>query len=286
MNTPSASTALASPYPPFSVLMSVYARERPANLDASLDSLARSNEPVTELVLVEDGALGEDLRDIIESYRSRLNIHSVRLPTNRGLPAALNAGLAECRHEIVARFDSDDLNMPQRFGTQLAYLSVNPAIAMVGSAVEEFDADTGEILSRRVMPLEDAAIRQFAKRRSPMNHPSVMFRKQVVLDAGGYPDIRYLEDYALWAQCIVNGARLANLQEPLVRMRSGIGQMGRRRGWVYIRSEIQFARVFRRAGFLSSFDTLTFLLLRIPPRILPASLLLKLYAHTLRQQRA
>ena len=240
--------------PPFSVLMSVYAREKPTTLEASLDSLVQSIEPVKELVLVEDGALGAELRDVIERYRDRLNIVSVRLPTNRGLPAALNAGLAECRHDIVARFDSDDISMPLRFGAQLDFLSLNPGIAIVGSAVEEFDAETGEILSRRVVPADHATLRQFAKLRSPMNHPSVMFRKKVVLDAGGYRDIAYLEDYALWAQCIVDGAGLANLQEPLVRMRSGVGQMGRRRGWVYIRSEIEFARVFRRAGFLSLLD--------------------------------
>jgi glycosyltransferase involved in cell wall biosynthesis len=272
--------------PPFSVLMSVYAREQSGNLDASLDSLARSIEPVTELVLVEDGPLGTELLEVIERYRPNLNILSVRLPTNRGLPAALNAGLAECQHPLVARFDSDDLNMPQRFGAQLDFLSANPQVAVVGSAVEEFDADTGAVLSRRVAPKDYAAIRRFAKLRSPMNHPSVMFRKQVVLDAGGYRDIPYLEDYALWVQCIVDGAGLANLQEVLVRMRSGVGQMNRRRGWIYVRSEIEFARVFRRAGFFSFVDMLAFLLLRIPPRLLPAELLLKLYAGILRQQRA
>lgn len=286
MNMPSASTALASPRPPFSVLMSVYAREMPANLDASLDSLARSIEPVTELVLVEDGPLGRDLLEVIESYRPRLNILSVRLPENRGLPAALNAGLAACGHQFVARFDSDDLNMPQRFGAQLDFLLSNPDVAVVGSTVEEFDADTGEVLSRRAPPRHHAEIRRFAKLRSPMNHPSVMFRKQVVLDAGGYRDIAYLEDYALWVQCIVDGAGMANLPDALVRMRSGVGQMDRRRGWIYIRSEIAFARVFRRAGFLTLLDTFVFLALRIPPRVLPAQVLLKLYARILRKKRA
>ncbi len=271
--------------PRFSVLMSVYDREQPAYLDASLDSLTRSIEPITELVLVEDGPLNKGLRDVIDRYRSRLNIVSVRLPVNGGLPAALNAGLQVCAHSFVARFDSDDLNVPERFGRQLDFLATHPEVGVLGSAIEEFDAVTGAMLGARSLPTSHANLRSFAKLRSPMNHPSVMFRKEVVSRAGGYPDITYFEDYALWVQCIVDGSHLANLDEPLVKMRSGIGQMERRRGWIYVRGEFRFATTFRRAGFFSSFDALLFLLVRVPPRLLPAKLLLNLYAKVLRGRR-
>ncbi len=91
-----------------SVLMSVYCKESPFFLRQSLDSLVAQSLPADEVVIVEDGPLGEELEAAIDSYRSLLPIVSLRLPVNGGLGAALREGLQVCRGEFVARMDSDD----------------------------------------------------------------------------------------------------------------------------------------------------------------------------------
>src|SRR5580658_8350857 len=98
-----------------SVLMSVYAKEYPAFFRVSLESLAAQTLPADEIVIVEDGPLGEELKAVIEVYKSCLPIVSLRLPVNVGLGAALREGLNVCQGEYVARMDSDDICVPERF---------------------------------------------------------------------------------------------------------------------------------------------------------------------------
>lgn len=268
---------------PFSVLMSVYDREQPQFLHESLASLEKSIVPVPELVLVEDGPLRDGLRAVIDRHRDSLPIVSVRLDANQGLPAALNAGLRHCRHEYVARFDSDDLIVPHRFQVQLDFLDRHPHVCAVGSTIEEFDAVDGRTLGRRLLPIEPSELRAFAKTRNPMNHPSVMYRRSVVQAVGGYGNFLYFEDYALWVHCLVRGHALANVPDTLVRMRSGHGQISRRRGWRYTFNEARLAGEFRRIGFFSHLEWLRFVLTRLPLRLLPSTLLSRIYRRQLRE---
>jgi glycosyltransferase involved in cell wall biosynthesis len=272
---------------PFSVLMSVYVRENPAYLRASLDSVLASSIQPDEVVLVEDGAIGPELHAVIDSFRARLPIVSVPLAVNVGLPGALNAGLAACRHEFVARFDTDDLCLPQRFELQTAFLAAHPGVAAVGAAVQEFDLLTGRALAVRAPPSRHEELCEFARLSSPFNHPATMFRKSAVLAVGAYPAHMTVafEDYALWIKLILAGHRLANLPDVLVQMRAGTAQAGRRRGWRYARQEVAFANTFRRLGFFSAWQWLRFIALRVPVRFLPKQQVVALYQRFARQQR-
>lgn len=269
---------------PFTVLMSVYAKEKAEFLEASLSSLLTAHDPPTEVVLVEDGPLPQGLLQIIEHYRHQLAIRSVPLARNVGLPAALNQGLHHAKCELVARFDTDDLCEPDRFSTQLGFLAEHEDIAAVSGWVEEFDSKSGDVLALRAPPLTHAQLIRYAKMRSPMNHPAVMYRKSAVLRVGGYEDDVGFEDYSLWLRLILAGFKLANLPRVLVRMRAGSSQIDRRRGWAYASHERSFVRKFRRAGFFSWADSVAYIALHTPLRFLPRNMLNFLYQRRLRRR--
>ena len=270
------------PHPPFSALLPVYAAELPQHLQQCLDSIVASTRVPNQVVLVEDGPLTAPLTAVIDSYRSRLPIDSVRLHVNSGLPTALNIGLAACAYELVARCDSDDINLPHRFELELALLQRRPQVGVVGSDIIEFDPDGREAARSRCLPPDVAGLRRYARIRNPMNHPSVMFRRSVIGAIGGYRDIRGFEDYALWVRCLVEGIELANIPEPLVQVRAGSAQLARRRGLDYARAELELANYFYRLGFLNRADYLFFVAARIPVRLLPTRAVSNFYQSLLR----
>ncbi len=238
---------------PISVLMSVYFRESPENLLASLLSLSEQTFRADEVVLVEDGAISDRLQSVIELYRNDLNIISVRLPENAGLGKALNEGLKYCRHELVARMDTDDISLPSRFEKQVVFMQANPNVAASSAILEEWDEEMHVYCGRRNLPLEPEAVARFALRRSPLSHPLAIFRKSVVIGVGGYPPLRKAQDYALWSLLLTKGYSLANLPDVLLKMRTGSSLLGRR-GLGYLKQEFELLRFQREIGFLSIKD--------------------------------
>jgi len=271
---------LKKSYPKFSVLMSLYHAEKPRFLEASLKSLTQSTVPIPEIILMIDGWIHPDLKDIVEKYKKKLPIRTIAFKRNFGLAKALNFGLHECKYEYVARFDTDDLIVPDRFAIQLNTFQANPHLVALGSNIEEIDFE--KKLYRRV-PESLSLIKRFALFRNPINHPSVMYKKSSILKVGGYPHVRFFEDYALWVKCIVAHYEIQNLSLPLVRMRGGGNQLSRRHGWRYLIYEYECARYFKEIHFFSGLDFFRFILLRIPLRILPKKLLGYLYKKDLRQ---
>src|SRR5690606_26639930 len=132
----------------------------------------------------------------------------------------LNEGLKWCRHDWVARMDSDDIALPERFATQAAFLAEHADVDVLGACIEERDLSMTQVLSRREVPCTHAEISRFAKRRSPISHPVVVFRKSAVLTVGGYPLFQRAQDYALWSLLLVRGYRFANQVECLLWMRT------------------------------------------------------------------
>src|SRR5690606_37955407 len=234
--------------PPFSVLMSIYRAEQPAYLRTALESLLLQTLPADEVVLVEDGPLPAELHAVIEAFRDVLNIRSVILEQNMGLAAALNAGLAHCRHELVARMDSDDISLPERFEKQIGFMATHPDITASSAALEEFDED-GNVFATRVLPLTHDELERFAHRRSPTSRAVAVFRQSAVLAAGGYPLFKRSQDVALWSLLIVRGHRLANLPDTLFQVRAGRAFM-QRNGLRNLGLEFAVIRFQWRIGFL------------------------------------
>lgn len=205
----------------FSVLMSVYAKENPQWLRQSLSSiLCEQTVKPTQLILVADGPLGSELEGVITYFQQLFNdiIEVLRLPHNVGLGYALNEGLQLCKFDLVARMDADDIALPERFTRQLNFITQNPHIDIVGSYAEDMDA-TGATIDVRKVPLVMEEIHALIW-SCPLIHPSVMFKKDVVLKAGSYSKtLKRRQDYDLWFRCARNGAYFANIPEALIRYR-------------------------------------------------------------------
>lgn len=259
----------------FSVLMSLYSKERPKYLEQALQSLVAQTLLADEVVLVEDGPVGKDILDVIERFRAALNIHSVRLPSNVGLGAALNKGLQHCSYELVARMDADDISLPQRFEKQVLFMRDNPDIVVSSAWIEERGLQLQDMGAIKKVPVTQSEILSFAKRRNPLNHPVTIFRKHAVQIAGGYPAFRKSQDFALWSVLLLRGYQMANLPLVLLQMRTG-GKLFDRRGPDYLRQELARLSFQKKIGFIQWHDfflnAVALSILRLSPKFLKKKL--------------
>ncbi len=268
----------------FSVLCSIYANERPAYFRTAMQSIIDQTVPPAEIVLVKDGPLTDELEAVISrlvtDHPSLFKI--VGLKSNVGLGLALQAGLSHCTHDIIARVDTDDICTRDRFEKQLHILATRPSIDVVSSWIDEFSDDPSNIISTRRVPEYHPGIVAFAKKRNPINHPAVVFRKESVLKAGGYQHHVFFEDYYLWVRLILSGAVFYNCQESLMYFRTSKDMYKRRGGMKYIRSEIKLQFKFLQMHFITFPQFTQNILYRIFFRIVPNKLRSKLYKTILR----
>jgi Glycosyl transferase family 2 len=235
---------------PFSLLLPYYRRDDPAFFVRAFRSTVTDQTlKPTQVVLVQDGGVPDALATTVEESvaASPVPVDIVRLPTNRGLAAALEEGLSACRHEIVARMDADDISLPHRFERQLPMLE--SGLDLVGAGMLEFEDEVGTVVGRRVPPVGQDNIAKYARFHDPFNHPTVVYRKQAVATAGGYRDLGLMEDYYLFARMIHSGAKVGNVAEPLVMYRVSSGAYARRGGLNQLKAEVTLQRAFRRSRF-------------------------------------
>ncbi|WP_312414673.1 glycosyltransferase [Pseudescherichia sp.] len=271
----------------FSVLMSVYKNDNPEHLSIALNSIYQEQTlKPQQVVIVADGELTLEQLSIISNFTKSVNndvVKFVQLPQNRGLAKALNEGLTHCRYEIVARMDSDDIALPSRFYKQIHYMATNPDVDVCGTLIDEIETDSGEYISTRRVPLTHNEIKIFARKRSAVSHPSVVFKKSKVLAVGGYPLFRKSQDFALWSLLLVNNAVFANLDEVLLRMRTGRDLMARR-GLSYLKYEYQVMLFQRKIGFITTAEFIQYASIRTVFRILPERFKKMLYAVVRKKQ--
>jgi glycosyltransferase involved in cell wall biosynthesis len=269
-----------------SVLMSVYYKEKPEYLDKAIKSIIEQMVIPDEIVLIKDGPLTAKLDDVINKYKNDYPslFKIVSLKKNMGLGLALREGLKYCSHDIIARMDSDDICYTDRFEKQLKFLSENPDVAIIGSYINEFNESPGDINSIRQMPLDSNELISFSRKRNPLNHPTVMFKKKIIEDSGSYVDMPLFEDYYLWLRVIKKGYKIANISEPLLYFRTE-DMVGRRHGWNYMKKEYHFYRTCCKEHLLNKKSVCIVCSLRLPVRLMPKRILLILYKKYLRKRK-
>lgn len=235
----------------YSVLMSLYKKEKPEYLRLAIDSMINQTVPPDEIVIVEDGPLTDELYAVLDEYPI---LHRVKNETNLGLGLALNVGLKKCKNELVARMDTDDCSKPERCEKQLLRFSEKPYLAIVGSHIDEFVGDVSNVISQRVVPTATKEIYDYAKRRSAFNHPAVMYSKTAVLDAGGYADLKRNQDVDLFGRMQFLGYKAENIDEALLWFRSSDELAKRRKSWQNTWSYIATIRKFWKMGYSSFVD--------------------------------
>ncbi len=233
--------------------MSLYIKEKPEYLRLAIDSMLAQTVAPDEIVIVEDGPLTDALYAVLDEYKTKFPqiIRTVRNEKNLGLGLALNAGLKECRNELVARMDTDDISKPDRCEKQLEEFLLNSKLDIVGGNISEFIDSPDNIVGQRIVPQKDADIKEYLKRRCPFNHMTVMFKKDSVLRVGNYIDWFWNEDYSLWIRMCLANMTFANIPSVLVNVRVGKEMYKRRGGWKYFKSETKIQWFMYRRRLIS-----------------------------------
>jgi amylovoran biosynthesis glycosyltransferase AmsE len=264
--------------PDFSVLMSLYHAENPNYLDDCFNTLYSQTCQAKQVVLVIDGPVSNDLWRVVNKWEDSFSdLCILKLEHNVGLGEALNLGLNECKYNLVARVDTDDLNLADRFEQQLKIFEQNPLISICGSQIDEMECETKAYISTRKVAELNADIIKSGIEKCPFNHMTVMFKKDAVLSVGGYQHMQSMEDWYLWLRLLSNNYIGYNIQSSLVQARTGIQMMSRRSGYVYVKCEANIAMAKAMLFPQYKLRSYLFFFVRAIPRLLPKRLLNFLY---------
>ena len=239
-----------------SVLMSLYIKEKPEYFRQCMESILGQTVPADEIVIVKDGPLTEELETVLAEYIARdpALYTIVPLEQNVGLGLALAEGLLHCKNELIARMDTDDIAVKDRFKKQLSVFFDNPETDICGGQILEFEECPENIVARRTVPLDHEGIVKYQKRRDAFNHMTVMYKKSAVLKAGNYQSALLMEDTLLWVNMIMSGAVCKNLDDDLVFARIGKGMYERRGGLSYFKKYCKGRARIKGTGFIGAWD--------------------------------
>lgn len=240
---------------PYSVLLSIYSKEKAEYLGQALDSMLAQTVAPAEIVVVKDGLLTPELNSVLSEYdRAHPGLFKfVAYSENRGLGYALKQGVLACSNEIIARMDTDDVAMPDRMERQLA--AIRDGLDMVSSQVVEFIESPDKPVATTRLPEGSDAIVAYSKRRNPFRHPPMTFKRSKVLEAGNYSvQYLYFEDWDLFNRMLAIGCRADNIHEPLVAMRVSEDFYARRGGLAYLGYALRFKAGQVRSGWFTHAD--------------------------------
>ena len=254
-----------------SVLMSIYHKEIPDFFNQAMESIwTHQTLKPTEIVLVEDGVLNDELYITIENWQNKLGSVLKRIPLaeNGGLAKALNIGLNHCTNNYIARMDSDDIAVPDRFQLQYDFLQNSPNTDLVGGSIQEFKKDPKNALNIRNYPKNTVDAKKYIIRASPFAHPTVMFRKKIFDNGYRYSEkYKTSQDIDLWFRLLKEGYRIANLPNVLLYFRIS-EDFFQRRSWskAFKEFSIYWKGILKLHGLTWK---LTFPLLRLILRLAP-----------------
>lgn len=268
----------------FSVLLSVYKNEKPEYLRTALKSIIEQTLMPDEIVIVQDGQLTDDLEKVLAFFKNRYGNLVILIPcrANRGLGLALRDGVTACSNEYIARMDTDDIANPRRFEIQMAYLEKHPDIAVLGSWVTEFSGNPDKPDTITKLPCLYKDIINYARKRNPFRHMTIVLKKSAVVDSGNYRDFLWFEDYDLWIRMIQKGYLVENISSVLVNVRADDDMFARRGGWVYLKQDIKFQKYLYDSNFIGIGGLVFNIAVRSFYRLLPKSFLVKFYRYFLR----
>ena len=202
--------------PLVSVIMPVYNAE--PYLHEAVESILAQTLIDFEFIILNDGS-SDGSHEIVSEYArrdSRIIYH--RFEKNRGLVDILNYGLSLARGEFIGRMDADDISLPKRLENQIAFLEKHPEVGVLGGSIQIIDCNDNKLALLKFPETNTEILWSFCY-FNPIVHPSVMMRRQVVLDAGCYRSVRaHAEDYDLWIR-LSKKTQFANLPQVLLELR-------------------------------------------------------------------
>ena len=269
----------------FSVLISVYKKEKPEYLKTALQSIINQTLKPTEIVIVKDGLLTQELDYCIKEYEKQYPelIKIIAFKENRGLGLALRDGVVACKYDYIARMDSDDIAKPERFAKQFQYLKQHPETALLGTWITEFSKDENKPDTLTELPCTHQEILKYAKKRNPFRHMTMLLKKEAVIKAGNYRDFLWFEDYDLWVRMLQKGYTAANIPEYLVNVHADKEMFARRGGWQYLKQDYRFQQLLLNSKFITCKQFIRNIFYRSIVRIMPNKLRIIFYKKVLRK---
>ena len=252
---------------PISCICSIYKGTVLKELIIAIDSILIQEYKPNEIIIIVDGEINSNINsflDYLSNFGDFFKIYYLK--NNQGLGLALNYGIQESRNDLIARFDSDDINLKDRLKVQYDEIIQNPEISILGSSVLEFvNPDESQIIKK----INNNFKNRFKLHmiRNPINHPSVLFKKSDIINVGLYKDIKFFEDYELWLRCIKSGLKIKNINKPLVAMKRS-DFFSKRHGLKYAYFEFKFLKEITKEQTISRF-LIPIYFLRIFIRIIP-----------------
>ena len=264
--------------------MSLYIKEKAEYFDECMQSILNQTVLPSEIVIVYDGPISNDLRNLVEEYKKNNPglIKTVENKKNKGLGLALADGVPACKYELIARMDTDDIAREDRFEKQLECFMSDPQLDICGSHIIEFEGTIDNVLSKRNVPLTHVAIADYQKQRSAFNHMTVMYKKSTVLRAGNYEDCPLMEDDMLWVRMLLVGAKCKNIDDYLVYARTGNEMIGRRGGKEYLKKYKNGRKKILNTGFISWGDYVKTIMIQTIVALLPQKLRFFIFVKLLR----
>ncbi len=218
-------------------------------LERAVESILKQSYGDFEFIICDDGSADGSLKllKILASQDSRIVLFENQ--KNMGLPYTLNRCLSLARAKYIARMDADDESLPERFAEQITFLEAHPEIAILGTAINFFDKDGiwGKLEYPLLPQKKDFLL------RSPFCHPSIMMRKEVLEELGGYSSKKKTgrsEDYDLFMRLYVAGYTGANLPAVLLNYYEARDSFSKRKfRWTFTEAGVRW-RGYRALGLM------------------------------------
>ena len=266
----------------FSVILPVLERQDiKLGFSKAIESIFKNTIKPDQVVVTIDGKVSKHFEEILKSYEFKNKLDLVWIPSKVGLDKALNLGLLKCRNEIIFRADGDDINKTNRFEVQLPYLL--DIYDIVGSYVDEYDED-GKYISTRKVPQTDKDILKMMPFRNPINHMTVGFKKSQIIKLGGYPELFLKGDYGLWIKLKAANLKFFNIDQSLVKAKTGKRMIKDRGGRKYILSEFFLQKFLLKNGLTNIFLAIVIFFMRSSVFALPENMRSLIYLKFLRSR--
>jgi len=205
-------------YDSVSIIIPIY-NVNPSILSKSFESISNQTFENFEVVLVDDSFSLDTINFCLEYCKIDNRFNYIKPPIRLGLVNSLNLGIKNAKHDLLARFDSDDICYLDRIAKQIEFLKNNKNIDVLGGNMEVIDSDYNHLYIRKY-PITHSEIIKSMHIICPMAHPTVMYKKEIIKKVGYYNDnYRYAEDIDLWLRLLSSGAKFQNLNTPLIKYR-------------------------------------------------------------------
>ena len=248
--------------------MAVYFGDLPNQVSEAIESIINQSVIPDQFIIVCDGQISIDLNKVLNSYKKYKIIQIYFLKTNQGRGAARNFAINKSDASLIFIMDADDICLPNRLEKQLEAFNLSKA-DIIGGIIEEFEQTPGDLNLIRKIPRTHEKILKCIPYKTPFNHVTIMFSKQIFLDVGGYKNLNFVEDWDFAARAMLNGARFFNIQETLVNAR-----INKKRNYniQYLKEEINLISYMYRKGLINFREKITSSLIRLVRYLIPSKI--------------